>query len=148
MNIATILDGPLRGRPVQTIGPDEPVRVAVRRMTGPPTIGSLVVCRPGQRRVIGLITERDIVRGLGQRGAGMLDTPVSNVMSSGVPLCRRDDSIRFAMAEMTRTRFRHLPVVDNGALVGLVSIGDVVKNRLQEMETETAVLRDLYIAGR
>jgi CBS domain-containing protein len=148
VSVAAILNGASNRRQVETISPEDTVREAVRRLNGPPRIGSLVVCRPGERRVVGLISERDIVRGLGRHRGHLLDMRVSEVMSRNVPVCGPDDTISFAMREMTRTRYRHLPVVENGELVGLISIGDVVKSRLRDMELEAAVLRDLYAARR
>ena len=75
------------------------------------------------------------------------DRRVRDLMTKGVRTCRPDDAVKAVMAEMTRHRFRHMPVVEGGRLVGLVSIGDVVKTRLDEMELETVVLREAYIAG-
>jgi len=74
--------------------------------------------------------------------------PVGALMSKGGPVCSPDDSIKHVMAEMTRTRNRQVPVVESGSLAGLVSVGDVVKHRLEEMEMEAAIRRDTYIAGR
>jgi CBS domain-containing protein len=95
---------------------------------------------------VGTLTERDIIRGLGKYGAKLLTMQVTNVMSRNVPVCSPEDSITRLMQQMTASRYRHLPVVDGGELVGLVSIGDVVKARIEEMELETGLLRDLYIA--
>jgi CBS domain-containing protein len=110
-------------------------------------IGALVVSSDGHQ-VEGVISERDIVRALGRAGAVLLSMRVGEIMSRDVPVCSPQDTVAHVMAEMTRTRHRHLPVVDDGRLRGIVSIGDVVKNRLEELELETAVLRDAYITRR
>jgi CBS domain-containing protein len=110
-------------------------------------VGALVVCRDGEK-VEGVLSERDLVRGLAKHGADLLEMSVVAVMSRNVPTCTPDDSLAFVMDQMTRTRQRHLPVVVDGRLCGIVSIGDVVKHRLEEMELETHVLRDAYLTRR
>lgn len=136
-----------KGRAVQTIVPDAPVADAVRRLSGPPQIGALVVCPDiEQRQVAGTITERDVIRGLARFGPRLLEMQVVDVMSQNIPVCSPEDSIAQLMRQMTSSRYRHLPVVEHGRLVGLVSIGDVVKARLADMELEAGMLRDLYIA--
>ncbi|MDH3912869.1 MAG: CBS domain-containing protein, partial [Rhodospirillales bacterium] len=87
------------------------------------------------------------VRGLPEHGADLLSMKVSELMTSSVKTCSPDDKIQDIMSEMTRRRFRHMPVISDGKLCGIISIGDVVKNRLEELQTETHVLRD-YIVGR
>ncbi len=134
----------LKGAQVETIRPDSTMQVAVHRMTMQ-NIGALVVSRDGQG-VQGVLSERDVVRGLTRHGAGLLEVVVAVVMSRNVPICAPDDSLATVMSQMTRTRNRHVPVLDQGRLCGLVSIGDVVKHRLQDMELETKVLRDAYLA--
>ncbi len=146
MKVDAIIES--KGREVQTVHPWATVAEAVRRFAGPPKIGALVVCGDTDRRVIGMVTERDVIAGLATRGAALLELTVADVMSRNVPTCRPEDSITELMVKMTRSRYRHLPVIDGARLVGLVSIGDVVKHRLREMEMETGVLRDLYHAGR
>ncbi len=137
-----------KGRSVEIVQPWVTVAAAVRKLVGPPQIGALVVCADAERRVAGIIDERTIVRALGKYGAQLLDKQVEDVMLHNFPLCSPDDSIAYLMLEMTRSRNRHLPVVEDGKLSGLVSIGDVVKHRLAEMELETGVLRDMYNAVR
>lgn len=137
-----------KGRSVEIVQPWATVNEAVRRLVGPPQIGALVVCADADRRVAGIIDERTIVRALGKYGPQLLDKQVSDVMLHNFPVCAPDDSVAYLMLEMTRSRNRHLPVVEHGKLAGLVSIGDVVKHRLAEMELETGVLRDLYNAIR
>ncbi len=144
MNVESILKA--KGHSVETIRPDALVELATHRLASK-GIGALVVSADGQR-LEGVLSERDVVRGLVKHGPRLLEMPVSTVMTKGAPVCSPDSSIRDAMAEMTRTRHRHLPVVQDGVLRGLLSIGDVVKHRLEEMELEASVLRDAYIVGR
>ena len=140
------VDGILRakGETVVTIGPDHTVGDLVRGLREE-RIGAMVVSEDG-RSVLGIISERDVVRGLAERGPGILDVKVSELMTRDVVSCAPQDTVKQVMAEMTRRRIRHLPVIAEGVLFGIVSIGDVVKNRLEEMETETNVLREVYIA--
>ena len=136
-----------KGRSVETIEADATVAEAIGRLNGPPQIGALVVPDElAQRPFTGTITERDIIRALGKYGARLLTMRVTNVMSRNVPTCSSQDNIARLMQQMTASRYRHLPVVDHGKLTGLVSIGDVVKARIADMELETGLLRDLYIA--
>ncbi|HEX8933805.1 MAG TPA: CBS domain-containing protein [Pseudonocardiaceae bacterium] len=136
-----------KGRSVETIEADASIAEAIGRMNGPPQIGALVVPDElGQRPFTGTLTERDIIRALGKYGAKLLTMRVTDVMSRNVPTCSPQDSIARLMQQMTTSRYRHLPVVDRGTLTGLVSIGDVVKARIADMELETGLLRDLYIA--
>jgi CBS domain-containing protein len=136
-----------KGRSVETIDADASIAEAIGRMNGPPQIGALVVPDElGQRPFIGTLTERDIIRALAKYGAKLLTMRVTDVMSRNVPTCSPQDSIARLMQQMTASRYRHLPVVDQGTLTGLVSIGDVVKARVADMELETGLLRDLYIA--
>jgi len=104
-----------------------------------------VVCAEGQA-VRAIISERDIVRGRRRHGPALLDMRVEDVMTRHVVTCSPDESITLAMARMTHGRHRHLPVVEDGRLVGMVSIGDIVGHRLREVELETGVLRDSFIA--
>ncbi len=135
-----------KGGAVETIRPDAKVLIAVHRMRMH-NVGALVVSRDGER-VDGLLSERDIVRGLTSHGAGLLDMSVVAVMSRAVPTCAPEDSLTSVMAKMTRTRNRHIPVVEGGRLCGIMSLGDVVKCRLEDMELETNVLRDAYLSHR
>ena len=140
------VDGILKakGHDVETVGPDTAVVLAVDRLSSM-QIGALVVSVDG-RKVEGVVSERDVVRGLAKHGGRMLDLKVSDVMERHVPVCSPDDPIGDVMAQMTRTRNRHIPVVHNSQLYGLVSIGDLLKNRLEELELQTNVLRDSYIS--
>ncbi len=135
-----------KGREVETIRADTRVTVAIHLLTSK-GIGALVVTSEGGR-VEGVLSERDLVRGLDRLGSDILGMQVSEIMSRPVPVCAPSDGVKHVMAEMTRTRQRHLLVVDEAKLAGIVSIGDVVKSRLEELELETNVLRDAYIAAR
>lgn len=109
-------------------------------------IGAVVVSDDAAS-VQGILSERDVVRGLVTNGTGLLESPVSGLMTKKVSTCALEDDVEDIMAEMTRSRIRHLPVVVDGKLHGMISIGDVVKNRLEELEAEASALRD-YVSGR
>jgi len=130
---------------VITSRPQTPISTVVRRLKLE-GIGAIVVSEDGEH-VAGIISERDIVHALVDHGAEVLDMQVADLMIRAVRTCAPDDNIKNVMAAMTSGRVRHLPVVRSGKLCGIISIGDVVKNRLQELEMETSVLRD-YAIGR
>jgi CBS domain-containing protein len=142
MNVEAILRA--KGRAVATIRPDETVGVAVDQLISQ-NIGALVVSEDGER-VDGIISERDIVHGLAGRGADLLLRTVAEIMTRRVVTCDPSETVDQLMSEMTNRRIRHFPVVENGRLCGIVSIGDVVKNRLDEVEYEARSLRS-FIAG-
>lgn len=144
MNVEGILRA--KGAAVVTIRPDATIGSLVQGLREA-RIGAMVVSDDG-RSVLGIISERDVVRGLAERGPRILETRVSDLMTRNVVSCAPQDTVKQVMAEMTRRRVRHLPVLADGVLSGIVSIGDVVKNRLDEIETETNVLREAYIARR
>lgn len=144
MDVAAILDA--KGWDVATIEPDALVLLALHEMTSR-DIGALVVTQDSEH-VLGVISERDVTRALVRHGCHLLDLRVRDVMSRPVPVCRPDESTNSCMATMTRSRHRHLPVVSDGMLQGLVSIGDLVKNRLEELELERDVLRQSYVVRR
>ena len=129
-----------KGRDVATVDGSESVRTALELLARH-GVGALVVSSDG-RRIDGIISERDVARGLHQRGAELLTDPVSSVMTAEVHTCRPDASVHELARVMTDRRVRHVPVVEDGALAGIVSIGDVVKARLDELETERAQLVD------
>lgn len=133
-----------KGREVVTVPPDAGIRLVLNRLRSH-RIGALVVSEDGVH-LDGIISERDIVNALAERGVTLLDLRARDVMTRSVRTCSKTDSVKRVMAEMTQHRNRHLPVVSAGRIVGLVSIGDVVKNRLEEIELETGVLRDAYLA--
>ena len=108
-------------------------------------IGAVVISTPAGA-VTGILSERDIVRRLGKNPSGALDLSIGECMTRGVVTCARDTDIAEVMERMTRLRIRHMPVAENGLLVGIVSIGDVVKYKIEEAEHEAEVLKE-YIAS-
>ena len=104
-------------------------------------IGAVVVLG-ADHRVVGILSERDIVRALAEHGPTVLNKPVSQAMTRDVKTCSEGDTIESLMDRMTTGKFRHMPVVEQGKLIGIVSIGDVVKNRVEEIEHESKSLRD------
>lgn len=142
MKISDILDG--KGRSVHSVPPWRTVGEVAAEMARL-RIGALLV-RSSGGAIEGIVSERDIVAAVGNRGAAVLTVPVEQVMTKPVRTCSSDETVAHAMAAMTVGRHRHLPVVDGGELVGMVSIGDLVKNRVREMELEAGVLRDAVIA--
>lgn len=135
-----------KGREVATIAPDAPVRSAVEQM-GSVNVGALVVSGDGTA-VEGIVSERDVVRRLAADGPSLLDAPVSMIMQSDVHTCTGADPVDDLMHRMTEHRIRHLPVVDDGRLVGIISIGDVVKTHVDALETEREQLVDYIRTGR
>lgn len=133
-----------KGADVVTVPPDTTVDRLLAELTKH-NIGAVVVLDAG--RVVGIVSERDVVRHLQARGPAVLAAPVSELMSGQVVTCAPGDSLHSLMATMTERRFRHLPVVDNGRLVGIVSIGDVVKNRLAQLEHDRAQLESYIVQG-
>ena len=138
MNVETILRG--KGSAVATIRPDETVGAAVKELISR-NVGALVVSEDGET-VDGIISERDIVRLLDEKGATALGAPVAEVMTRKVVTCDRNETIGEIMERITTGRFRHVPVIEHGRLAGIVSIGDVVKARLSELEREQDALRE------
>ena len=138
MNVKTILS--LKGSHVTTIEPTATLEAAVA-ILAKHRIGALVVLGADQR-VIGILSERDIVRALAQLGVGALQTPLAEVMTRKVVTCGESETVAGVMERMTTGKFRHVPVLEQDQLVGIVSIGDVVKHRLSEIEHESAALRD------
>lgn len=108
-------------------------------------IGAVLVTG-ADKRIVGIVSERDIVRMLAEYAASALSLPLNDVMTRKVVTCRRTDTIAGLMERMTEGKFRHLPVEEDGKILGIVSIGDVVKLRLREMEKEQSAMRD-YIQG-
>jgi CBS domain-containing protein len=129
-----------KGSDVVTIDPNSNVGAAAKILADR-RIGALVVTGP-DKRVVGIISERDVVRAFAERGASASNAPLTEVMTRKVVTCAPADTISSLMERMTTGKFRHLPVVEQGRLAGVVSIGDVVKYRLHEMESEQAALRD------
>ena len=129
-----------KGSDVVTAEPNATLGEVVRILSAR-RIGAVVVTG-ADRRIVGILSERDVVRVLGEKGASVLDQPIADVMTRKVTTCSLGDTIIELMERMTEGKFRHMPVVDQGRLAGLVSIGDVVKWRVHEMEDESAALRD------
>ena len=132
-----------KDREVATIDGAESVRTALG-VLAEKGIGALVVSSDG-RRVEGIVSERDVARGLHEHGAGLLAEPVASVMTSQVHTCPPEASVHDLARTMTDHRVRHVPVVEDGRLLGIVSIGDIVKFRVAEIESESQALRE-YIA--
>ncbi len=141
MTVATILK--TKGADVATARGDTSLHDIARQLDAR-GIGAIVIVGDADA-VEGIISERDIVRSLARHGPDILDKPVQAHMTKDVITCGKDDLIDHVMEKMTRGKFRHIPVVENGRLSGIVSIGDVVKNKLAQAESETAMMRD-YIA--
>ena len=142
MRISDILR--IKGEQVVTVAPDTNVE-GLLGVLADNKIGAAVVSADGSA-VSGIVSERDIVRALAARGAAVLSEPVSRIATADVRTVEPDASLEDVERLMTDGRFRHTPVVVDGALRGIVSIGDVVKNRMDELETERATLTD-YITG-
>lgn len=142
MNVSKILEN--KGNSVVTVSADAKVSDAIT-LLNKHNIGALVAV-DGQDRVAGILSERDIVRRLGTGAASFLAQPVSSIMTPRPITCTRDDSVDDVMQMMTGRHFRHMPVVENDVLVGVISIGDVVKTKIEVTEGEAAALRE-YIAG-
>ena len=138
MIVKNILAG--KGGNVITINPTADVIMAVKLMAER-GIGAVVVLG-ADHRVVGILSERDIVKALAEHGSAVLSKLVSQVMTREVKTCSEDDTIGDLMGRMTTGRFRHMPVVQQEKLVGIVSIGDVVKSRVEEIGQETKTLRE------
>ena len=138
MTVAAILKA--KGSHVETTSPDTTLYTVAWQLKSK-NIGALVVVG-ADTSILGMISERDFVRAQIEHGTQVLALPVSRVMTTRVLTCTPDERVTGVMARMTRHRVRHLPVVDNGRLAGIVSIGDVVKYRLDELELEANILRE------
>ena len=134
-----------KGREVVSIEPNASLADAVR-LLAQKRIGAAVILG-ADRRLAGIISERDIVRVLAERGAAVLDEPVSRTMTRKVESCNENETVAQIMERMTQGKFRHMPVVDQGQVVGVVSIGDIVKHRLYEMERESTAMRDYIMTA-
>ncbi|MCB1496315.1 MAG: CBS domain-containing protein [Bauldia sp.] len=141
MNVGSILAQ--KGRDVATIAAEVSIADAVAELAAR-KIGALVIV-DSQLKVKGIISERDVVRTIGQKGPSILGDPVSSVMTRQVISCSEDETINEVMTRMTDGRFRHLPVVTDDRLAGIISIGDVVKARIEQVEHEAEEMR-AYIA--
>lgn len=135
-----------KGADVVTIDDDATVGEAARTLAKH-GIGALVVAS-AEHGVQGILSERDIVRGLATQGLAVLDAPVGSLMTTVVATCAPEDGLDALMATMTDQRVRHLPVLDDGRLAGIISIGDVVKHRVDELQVEAQTLHDYIETGR
>jgi CBS domain-containing protein len=133
-----------KGRAVATVQVQVSL-LEVARILAEKRIGAVVVLRPDQS-IAGIVSERDLVRVLGKHGPAAMSLPLTEVMTHDVVTCREQETIDELMALMTSRRIRHLPVVEADRLVGIISIGDVVKHRVAEVELEAMAMRD-YIAA-
>jgi CBS domain-containing protein len=144
MHVQAILDG--KGSSVITMRPEATAGDAAKLLMQHRIGAVIVLDETGD--VAGILSERDLVRGFATYGAGLADRQIAEFMSRDVLTCRSADTIEDLMSVMTRRRVRHLPVVEDGALLGIVSIGDVVKYRLDEAALEVDSLRQYVLAGR
>jgi CBS domain-containing protein len=137
MTVRAILD--TKGHNIQSVEPQAKLSAAIK-ILGERKIGAVLVIDAG--RIEGILSERDIVRVLGERGAAVLEEPVSVVMTRKVVSCKESDTVAAIMEMMTVGKFRHLPVLEGERVVGLISIGDIVKWRVREYEMEQEALRE------
>jgi CBS domain-containing protein len=135
-----------KGNAVATVSPTASVGEAARDLAQH-GVGALVVSSDGES-IDGILSERDVTRAVGTHGAGALDQRVDELMTREVTTCSRHDTVDHLAEIMTARRVRHLPVVHDGRLVGIVSIGDVVKHRLDELQHETETLHEYISTGR
>jgi CBS domain-containing protein len=143
MTVSIILAG--KGRDVVTIEPSASLAQAVR-VLAEKRIGAALILG-ADKRIAGIISERDIVRALAARGAAVLEEPVSQTMTRKVETCNENEAVATIMERMTAGKFRHMPVVDQGRVIGVVSIGDIVKHRVHEIERESVALRDYIMTA-
>jgi len=140
MNVKAILAAKKQGGDIIGIEPTADLAAAAKLLAAQ-RIGALVI-RGAGGRLAGILSERDIMRALAEHGAAALQLPVGQVMTRDVETCGEDASVASIMERMTAGKFRHMPVLRNGKLAGLVSIGDVVKQRVDEVERESEAMRD------
>lgn len=133
-----------KGNRVLSVRPQAHVKAALSEMAQA-GVGALMVTNESGK-LSGILSERDIVRAIDKHGAGIIDEPVSKIMTSDVRTCTLDEELAHLAQVMTQRRIRHLPVVDNDSLIGLMSIGDVVKARLDELEDDRQTLTDFIYA--
>jgi CBS domain-containing protein len=138
MTVSEILSR--KGSDVATADPNATLSDAVQLLAAR-RIGAVVITG-ADRRIVGILSERDIVRTLAEKGAQALDSPIGEVMTRKVITCGVGETVPEIMERMTVGKFRHVPVVEQGRLTGIISIGDVVKSRVQQMEQESAALQE------
>ncbi|MEX2206447.1 MAG: CBS domain-containing protein [Myxococcota bacterium] len=139
MNVGSILRS--KGTHVETASTGTTLRDAAMRLADK-KIGSLVILDEANKRVVGVLAERDLVRAFAERGTVAFGLPVKAILTGTPATCTPDDSVDKVLTEMTRRRTRHLPVMSAGVLIGIVSLGDAVKRRLDNLQLELGVLRD------
>jgi CBS domain-containing protein len=144
VRVRGILDG--KGTTVATVATSATLLDVARALTDQ-SIGALIVSDDGET-IAGIVSERDVARAVALTGGDALELPVTAAMTRDVRTCREEDSVDSLMETMTNERIRHLPVTVEGRLVGIVSIGDVVKHRLAELQNESQVLHDYLYSGR
>ena len=137
MIVKSIID--TKGGDVATLEPSVSLDAAAK-LLAERRIGAVVVLGADDR-VVGILSERDIVRAISERGAAAMQEPVSQVMTRKVATCTLEETLHSIMERMTAGKFRHLPVIEQGRLAGIISIGDVVKHRIVEMEQESDALK-------
>ena len=142
MQVAQILRA--KGRAVTSVPPELPIAEVIDTLARR-RIGAVLVMK-GESEVAGILSERDIVRGLAEHRARLLEMRASEIMTKSVVTCAPDNTVEEIMHEMTNRRIRHIPVLEDGRLCGIISIGDAVKSRLEELSHESDMLRS-YIAG-
>lgn len=143
MNVATILNQ--KGRTVATLGPNATLHEVAEKLSLK-RIGAIVIVGDGGS-VVGIVSERDVIRAIAKSGVEALRIRVSEVMTREVESCGESSPVDELMEAMTKGRFRHLPVIEDGALVGIISIGDVVKNHVAEVEMEVSAMRSYLATG-
>jgi len=141
MNVAAILHD--KGAKVVTLSSSSSIRDAAELLSKH-RIGSVVIV-DGDENIAGIVSERDIVKDIASRGADCLNEPIGNCMTDNVSTCTKSDTVEYLMGQMTTHRFRHMPVVEDDKMIGIISIGDVVKQRIAETEMEATAMR-AYIA--
>jgi CBS domain-containing protein len=143
MTVAAILKEKASG--VISVRPDDGIETVCQKLADK-GIGAVMVLR-GDGGIAGILSERDIVRGLAMIGTDLLQQSADTIMTRNVMVCSSKDTIEDVMHLMTKRRIRHLPVVDNGKLIGMISIGDVVKRRIAATEMEAEALRQYIATG-
>jgi CBS domain-containing protein len=143
MNIAQILKS--KGRAVATARPDSTLAEIIAKLAHK-KIGAIVIVGDNGE-VVGILSERDVIRRLAERGESALKEPAAQIMTAAVISCQESSTLDELMELMTQGRFRHVPVIEDGALVGIVSIGDIVKHHIAEVEMEVTAMRDYFATG-
>lgn len=142
MSVANMLEG--KSSNIISASPEDNISTVVA-LLAKHRIGAVIICNEADK-VKGIISERDIVREIARDGVGALEMQVSKCMTSKVLSCTKEDTVDHVMEIMTTNRFRHMPVINDGNLLGIISIGDVVKSKIEQAEREAQDLRN-YIAS-